>query len=78
MGFRKGHRTSDHIFVLNTIVKRFLKIEKENCTWPSIDFRKAYDKVNRNLLLLKLQKRGIKGLFYQNLKAIYSDISYLN
>ena len=24
-----------------------------------------------------MQKRGIKGLFYRNLKAIYSDISYL-
>ena len=42
-----------------------------------IDFRKAYDKVNRNLLLLKLQKRGIKGQFYKNIKAIYSNISYL-
>ena len=42
-----------------------------------IDFRKAYDKINRNLLLLKLQRRGIKGLFYRNLKAIYNDISYI-
>ena len=27
--------------------------------------------------MLKLQKRGIKGLFYRNIKAIYNDISYL-
>ena len=42
-----------------------------------IDFRKAYDRINRKLLLLKLKKRGIKGQFYRNIKAIYSDISYL-
>ena len=77
IGFEKGHRTSDHVFVLTTIVNRFIKVEKKRLFVAFIDFRKAYDKINRNLLLLKLQKRGIKGLFYRNLKAIYTDISYL-
>ena len=57
IGFRKGHRTNDHLFVLNTIVKRFLNVEKKRLYVVFIDFRKAYDKINRNLLMLKLQKR---------------------
>ena len=77
IGFEKGHRTGDHVFVLTTVVNKFLKVEKKRLFVAFIDFRKAYDKINRNLLLLKLQKRGIKGKFYQNLKAIYSDISYV-
>ena len=77
MGFKKGHRTSDNVFVLNTIVKRFLKVEKRKLYVAFIDFRKAYDKINRNLLFLKLQRLGVKGLLYQNIKAIYKDISYL-
>ena len=77
IGFEKGHRTSDHVFVLTTVVNKFLKVEKKRLFVAFIDFRKAYDKINRNLLLLKLQKRGIKGLFYRNIKAIYNDISYL-
>ena len=77
IGFEKGHRTSDHVFVLTTIVNKFLKVKKERLFVAFIDFRKAYDKINRNLLMLKLQRRGIKGLFYRNLKAMYNDISYL-
>ena len=77
VGFKKGHRTSDHIFVLNTIVKRFVRVEKKKLFVAFIDFRKAYDKINRNLLLLKLQRLGIKGLLYKNIKAIYENISYL-
>ena len=77
IGFEKGHRTADHVFVLTTVVNMIIKVEKKRLFLAFIDFRKAYDKINRKLLLLKLQKRGIKGQFYRNLKAIYSDISYL-
>ena len=42
-----------------------------------IDFRKAFDKINRELLLLKLQRLGIKGLLYENIKEMYKSISYL-
>ena len=77
IGFEKGHRTADHVFVLTTVVNKIIKVEKKRLFVAFIDFRKAYDKINRKLLLLKLQKRGIKGQFYRNIKAIYSDISYL-
>ena len=77
IGFEKGHRTADHVFVLTTVVNKFLKVAKKRLFVAFIDFKKAYDKINRTLLLLKLQKRGIKGLFYRNLKAIYSDVSYV-
>ena len=77
IGFEKGHRTADHVFVLTTVVNKILKVEKKRLFVAFIDFRKAYDRINRKLLLLKLQKRGIKGQFYRNLKSIYSDISYL-
>ena len=77
IGFEKGYRTADHVFVLTTVVNKIIKVEKKRLFVAFIDFRKAYDKINRKLLLLKLQKRGIKGQFYRNIKAIYSDISYL-
>ena len=77
VGFKKGHRTSDHIFVLNTIVKHFVKVEKKKLFVAFIDFKKAYDKINRNLLFLKLQRLGVKGLLYKNIRAIYEEISYL-
>ena len=77
IGFREGHRTADHIFVLTTIINKIVKIEKKKLYVAFIDFRKAYDKINRTLLLLKLQKLGISGLFYRNIKAMYEQVYYL-
>ena len=54
-----------------------MKIKKKKLYVAFIDFRKAYDKVNRTLLLLKLQKLGISGLFYKNIKVMYEQVYYL-
>ena len=59
IGFKKGHRTSDHIFVIKTIVDKIVKTEKGKLFVAFIDFRKAYDRINRTLLLLKLQRVGV-------------------
>ena len=72
IGFKKTHRTSDHIFVLKTIVDKIVKSDKNRLFVAFIDFRKAYDRINRTLLMLKLQRLGIKGLLYRNIKAIYN------
>ena len=56
-GFRKHFRTTDHIYVLKTIVDKYVF----NCTKGGkiyacfIDLRKAFDTVWHNGLLLKLQ-----------------------
>ena len=77
IGFKKGHRTADHIFVLNTIINKIVKQEKKKLYVAFVDFSKAYDKVNRTLLLLKLQRAGVGGLFYENIKAMYKRVNYL-
>uniref|UniRef100_A0A8P4K2Q4 ribonuclease H n=1 Tax=Dicentrarchus labrax TaxID=13489 RepID=A0A8P4K2Q4_DICLA len=38
-----------------------------------VDFQKAFDWVNRDLLALKLLKGGVDGKFYQALKSLYSS-----
>ena len=50
----KGHRMADHVFVLSTVVNKILKVEKKRLFVAFIAFRKAYDKINRKLLMLKL------------------------
>ena len=77
IGFKKGHRTGDHIFVLNSIVNKIVKNEKRKLFTAFIDFRKAFDRINHELLFLKLQRLGIKGLLYKNIKAMYQSITYL-
>ena len=63
IGFMKDSCTSDHIFLLQTIIEKTVKKGKKYLYTAFIDFRKAYDKVNRNMLLEKLKKLGINGIF---------------
>ena len=75
IGFRKLFRTADHIYVLKTIVN--MKLSKGEKLYAAfIDFKKAYDTVNREKLLDSLQKIGVGSKFAENIKAIYDKVQY--
>ena len=57
IGFQKGKRTTDHIFVPQTLIDKIVKHEKRKLFVAFIDFRKAYDSINRNDLFFKLRWR---------------------
>lgn len=75
--FKEGHRTSNHVFVLNSIIKQTVQVERKKLFVVFIDFRKDYDEINRNLIILKLQRLAVKGQLYKDIKAIYDNISYM-
>ena len=72
----KDSCTSDHIFLLQTIIEKTVKKGKIHLYTAFIDFRKAYDKVNRKMLLEKLKKLGINGIFTKNIESMYENTSY--
>ena len=76
IGFRKGKRTSDHIFILKTLVDKFLRMHKCKLSVGFIDFKKAYDSINRDHLFFKLKNMQIEGLFSENIKAMYKMVEY--
>ena len=76
IGFMKGARTSDHIFLLQTIIEKVVKKNKGKLYCAFIDFKKAYDTVDRNKLFEKLQTLGINGIFLKNIVAMYEKTSY--
>ena len=41
-----------------------------------IDFKKAYDTVDRSILLKSLHNNGVQGPLLKNLKAMYENVSY--
>ena len=57
-GFRKNHRTSDHIFVLRTIIEKYVLNAKTGSKLFAcfIDLRKAFNTVWHDGLLLRPQK----------------------
>ena len=74
-GFRVGRSCQDHIFSLHNLVHG-RKAQGLDTFAVFIDFRKAFDSVNRQLLWNKLQINfGISGPFLELLKGLYSQVS---
>ena len=76
IGFVKGKCTSDHIFLLQTIIEKVVKKNKRKLYAVFIDFKKAYDTVNRECLIKRLQSLGINGIFLENIVAMYGKTQY--
>jgi hypothetical protein len=59
-GFRKGNNTEDQITYLSQMIEGAFQEKKKVLTlW--VDLQKAFDKVWKDGLILKLQRCGIKG-----------------
>ena len=69
-GFRKKYSTVDHIFTLSSMVQKQL-LNRKKLYVAFIDFRKAYDSINREKLWEVLQKRGVGGKMFSALQSMY-------
>ena len=72
--------TSDHIFLLQTIVEKVVIKNKNLLYAVFIDFKRAYDTVDRRKLFRRhwfhrFQDIGINGPFLKNLKSMYETVS---
>ena len=71
-GFRAGRSCIDHLFVLCTVLRN-RKLSGEETFLCFIDYKKAFDSVERNLLLYKLSQVGITGHMYRAISSLYSN-----
>ena len=71
-GFRASRSCIDHIFVLCSILRN-RKSQKLSTFLTFIDFKKAFDSVDRNFLLFKLSQIGICGPMYNAIASLYSN-----
>ncbi len=71
-GFRKSHSTVDHIFMLKCLVHLHLQKSKRlYCAF--IDFEKAFDKVDRSLLWVKLLTYNVNGKVLNVIQNLYNQ-----
>lgn len=72
-GFRSGRGTPDNAFVLNHVIEKY-KAAKKPVYAAFIDFRKAYDCVDRALLWRCLRSLGLHGRILESLIEMYTDV----
>ena len=70
-GFRSKRSCTEHIFSLTSIIRN-RKSQKLSTFICFIDFEKAFDRVDRQLLFYKLLKIGVKGKLFNVLENIYA------
>ena len=74
IGFMPNFRTSDHIFTLRTLIDQHVINKKKGRIYACfIDFKKAFDSIWHDGLLLRLLQYNISGNFYKliNQKSIF-------
>ena len=78
-GFRKNRSCGEHIYSLYTIINN-RKLSRQSIFVGFVDFHKAFDIVNRNLLWFKLMSIGISGRIldvFSHYVKMYSVLSKL-
>jgi len=71
-GFRRGFSTYDNIFVLSSIVEHNVAKPVGKVFAFFIDFKAAFDTVNRSSLLYKLENVGVSSKIIEAVRNIYS------
>ena len=73
IGFKRNYRTSDNIFILNTVLNSYFSRRKRvyECF---VDFSKAYDTVWRVGLLFKLILNRLSTKFTHLIKSMHEDL----
>ena len=72
-GFREKRSTIDNIFVLHSLIN--LVTEKGGKVYTAfVDFRKAFDYVNRDCLWSKLITSGIRGNILNIIRSMYNEV----
>ena len=61
-GFRKKHRTTDHMFILKNIMNKYKHDNKPLCI-AFVDFKQAFDTISHKYLLYKLLKMEFPANF---------------
>lgn len=73
MGSRKGRGTRDQIFTLNAVINKKLKVKGGKLYVAFIDFKAAFDRVNREKMIVKLKQKGIVGRMLETIRGIYRE-----
>lgn len=72
-GFKRGYSTIDHMFTLLACIQKQFNLNRKLYV-AFVDFEKAFDSINRNLLWPILLKNNIKGNLFRCIKSMYTYV----
>ena len=72
-GFRKGRSTTDCLFILHTVINRFIENGDKLYAF-FVDYSKAYDYIVRENLWYKLFHCGVRGKILNIITSMYTSV----
>ena len=75
-GFPKHRSCSDQIFSLDGLIKLHIRHPRRRVFVTFVDFKRAFDSINHNLLWAKLSHLGVSGKIIRILNSIYSKANF--
>jgi hypothetical protein len=72
-GFKNKYSTVDPVFILHSLIQKQFE-NKKHLFCCFIDYKRAYDYIDRNRLWYKLIKLGIDGKFLSLVRSMYSEV----
>ena len=73
-GYRGGRSTIDGIFTLRQLMEKSREQQTSLHNIAFVDFTKAFDSINREMLYLILRKIGCPEKFVAIVKALHTDM----
>ena len=73
-GFRKDRNTIDQVSSLTNLIETRQK-RKLSTFCAFIDFKKAFDLTDRNLLTERINSLGVEGRMFNALKSLYTSVN---
>jgi hypothetical protein len=74
-GYQNGKSCIDNIFILYTTVSKYVKKENQKLRCVFVDFQKAFDYVDRQLLWHKMICHGFSPKFVKMLQVMYDGLT---
>jgi hypothetical protein len=74
-GFRRGFQTVDNAFILHHMIDAAKSSSSGKLFVCFVDFKKAFDSIDRNILMRRLQQLGVHGSMFATLQSMYSHVS---
>ena len=74
-GFLKGSRCSDNLYILSSLIERQVNLG-QSLIVCFIDFSKAFDLINRDILFYKVIKSGLSGRIIDTLRDLYKKTAF--
>ena len=73
-GFRHGYSTIDNAFILQSIITKCLSKKRGKLYVAFVDFKTAYDSIERSKLWNVLKRNNVKGKLFKAFHSMYSQV----